>query len=56
MVLAAPGQVGFEAEERGFQILVGIGLLVLGVLVVDALANWLAKRDPEPELFLQAPQ
>ena len=56
MVLAAPGQVGFEAEERGFQILVGIGLLVVGLLVVDALANWLAKRDSEPELFLQAPQ
>ena len=48
--LAAPGQVGFEAEERGFQILVGIGLLVVGLVIVHALGGWLAKRDPQPEL------
>ena len=30
LLLSAPGGVGFEAEERGFQILVGVALLVLG--------------------------
>jgi hypothetical protein len=50
LLLAAPGQVGFEAEERGFQILVGIGLLVVGLAVVHALGTWLSKRDPQPEL------
>jgi Fusaric acid resistance protein-like len=49
LLLSAPGQVGFEAEERGFQILVGIGLLVGGLVVVRALGNWLSKRDPQPE-------
>lgn len=39
MLLAAPGQVGFEAEERGFQILVGVGLLVIGLVVVHTLGN-----------------
>ena len=50
LLLSAPGQVGFEAEERGFQILVGVGLLVVGLFVVHALGTWLAKRDPQPEL------
>ncbi len=50
MLLASPGQVGFEAEQRGFQILAGVALLVLGLAVVHALANWLARRDPQPEL------
>jgi hypothetical protein len=50
LLLAAPGQVGFEAEERGFQILVGVGLLVVGLVLVHALGNWLANRDPQPEL------
>ncbi len=50
LLLSAPGQVGFEAEERGFQILVGVGLLVVGLLVVHALGNWLSKRAPQPEL------
>jgi hypothetical protein len=45
-----PGQVGFEAEERGFQILVGIALLVVGLFIVHALGTWLARRDPQPEL------
>ena len=52
LLLAAPGQVGFEAEERGFQILVGIGLLVVGLVIVHALGRWLTKRDPQPELAL----
>jgi hypothetical protein len=50
LLLAAPGKVGFEAEERGFQILVGIGLLVVGLAIIHALGAWLAKRDPQPEL------
>jgi Fusaric acid resistance protein-like len=50
LLLSAPGQVGFEAEERGFQILVGVGLLVVGLLMVHTLGNWLAKRDPQPAL------
>ena len=47
--LAAPGQVGFEAEERGLQILVGIGLLVVGLFIFHALGTWLSKRHPQPE-------
>jgi Fusaric acid resistance protein-like len=50
LLLAAPGQVGFEAEERGFQILVGVGLLVVGLFLVHALGSWLSKRHPQPEL------
>jgi hypothetical protein len=50
LLLAAPGQVGFEAEERGVQILVGIGLLVVGLFILHALATWLSKRHPQPEL------
>ena len=44
------GLFAFEAEKRGFQILVGVGLLVVGLVVVHALGNWLAKRHPQPEL------
>jgi hypothetical protein len=50
LVLATPGHVGYEAEERGVQILVGIGLLVVGLAIVTALARWLRKRYPQPEL------
>src|SRR5262245_45634380 len=50
LFLAAPGQVGFEAEERGVQILAGIGLLVIGLFIIHALGTWLAKRDPQPIL------
>ena len=50
MLLAAPGQVGFEAEERGFQILAGVALLAVGLAVVHALAKRFATRDPQPEL------
>ena len=49
LLLAAPGQVGFEAEERGFQILVGIGLLVIGLAVIHALGRWLENRHPQTE-------
>ena len=50
LLLASPGQVGFEAEERGFQILVGVGLLVVGLFLLHALGSWLAKHHPQPEL------
>ncbi len=50
LVLAAPGQVAYEAEERGLQILVGISLLVVGLAAVRALGTRLAKRYPQPEL------
>jgi uncharacterized membrane protein YccC len=50
LLLAAPGHVGYEAEERGVQILVGIGLLVVGLAIVHALGEWLRKRYPRPEL------
>ena len=50
LLLATPGHVGFEAEERGVQILVGIGLLVVGLAIIHALATWAAKLDPQPEL------
>jgi hypothetical protein len=50
LLLAAPGHVGYEAEERGVQILVGIGLLAVGLAVVTVLARWARKRYPQPEL------
>jgi len=53
LLLASPGHVGVEAEERGVQILVGIGLLVIGLAIVHALGRWASKRDPQPELASQ---
>jgi Fusaric acid resistance protein-like len=50
LLLSAPGKVGFEAEERGVQTLVGIGLLGVGLAVGHALATREAKRHPQPEL------
>ena len=50
LLLSAPSGVGYEAEERGVQILVGIGLLVVGLAVVHALSIRMAKRYPQPEL------
>ena len=41
LFLASPGDVGFEAEERGFQILAGIALLILGLAVLHPItAGW----------------
>jgi uncharacterized membrane protein YccC len=55
LLLAAPGHVGYEAEERGVQILVGIGILVVGLAVVTVLARWLRERYPQPELAPAGP-
>ena len=50
LFLASPGDVGFEAEERGFQILAGIALLILGLAVLHLITGRLARRYPQPEL------
>jgi hypothetical protein len=50
LALAAPAQVGSEAKERGFEILAGIGLLVVGLAIVHTVAARLSESDPQPEL------
>jgi Fusaric acid resistance protein-like len=50
LVLAPPGQVASEAEQRGVQILTGIALLVVGLGIIGAAGRWLAKHYPQPEL------
>jgi len=55
LFMASPGDVGFEAEERGLQILAGIALLVVGLAIVHPLAGWLARRYPQPQLGSTAP-
>lgn len=50
LVLSPPGQIGAEAAHRGTEILIGIGVLVAGLAVLDSLGRWLAKHDPEPVL------
>jgi Fusaric acid resistance protein-like len=50
LVLAPPGHAGSEAGHRGSEILIGIGILVVGLAIIHALGNWLSKRYPEPEL------
>ena len=50
LVLSPPGQAGSEAAHRGFEILAGIAILVVGLAILYPLAAWLSKRYPEPEL------
>ena len=50
LALAAPAQVATEAKERGSEILIGIGLLVVALAILHALAARLAEHDPQPEL------
>jgi uncharacterized membrane protein YccC len=50
LALSSPGKVGTEAAHRGSEILIGIGILVVGLGVLHAVGNWLAKRYPEPVL------
>jgi hypothetical protein len=52
--LAGPGQVGTEAAHRGFEVLTGIALLVVGLAVIHACVRWLTGRDPQPELASNA--
>jgi hypothetical protein len=49
LLLAAPGEVAYESEERGLQFLVGIGILVIGVIILHRLGGFLAKQHPQPE-------
>jgi len=50
LYFAAPDDVAFEAEQRGFQILAGIAILVVGLAVLHAIGDRLAKRYPQPDL------
>lgn len=50
LLLSPPGQAGSEAAHRGFEILAGIGILVVGLAILYPISNWLSKRYPEPEL------
>lgn len=50
LALAAPGQVAVEAEQRGFEILAGVAILVVGLAVVHAIGDRLLRRSPRPEL------
>ena len=50
LALSPPGHVGAEAAHRGSEILIGIGVLVIGLAILHAHARWLAKHDPEPLL------
>ena len=50
LALSTPGNVGTEAAHRGSEILAGIGILVVGLSIVQALGAWLSKRYPQPEL------
>jgi len=50
LYFATPGDVAFVAEQRGFQILAGVGLLVIGLVALHAVGDRLARRYPQPEL------
>ncbi len=55
LALSAPGQVGAQAAHRGSEILIGIGILVVGLAVIHAAGGWLSERYPQPELAETAP-
>jgi hypothetical protein len=50
LAFSSPGNVGAEAAQRGSEILVGIGILVVGLAIIQLLGDWLSKRYPQPEL------
>jgi hypothetical protein len=56
LVLAPPGQVASEAEQRGVQILTGIGLLVVGLVIIDAAAGGWPSITPNPNSPLRPPK
>ena len=55
LYFATPDDVAFVAEQRGLQILAGIGLLALGLLAVHAVGDRLAQRNPKPDLAAVPP-
>ena len=55
LALSPPGDVGTEAAHRGSEILVGIGILVVVLAVLQAIGSWLSKRYPQPDLANVAP-
>ncbi len=48
LALAPPKHVGSEAAHRGSEILVGVGILVVGLAIIHAVGNRLSERYPEP--------
>jgi Fusaric acid resistance protein-like len=50
LVISPPGQVGSEAAHRGSEILIGIGILAVGLAILQPLSTWQSERYPEPEL------
>lgn len=48
LVLSPPGQAGSEAAHRGFEILAGIAILVVGLAILYPLAAWLSKPTQNP--------
>jgi hypothetical protein len=56
LYLATPHDVAFEAEERGLQILAGIALLIVGLAILHAVGQVLARRYPQPEHLVDAQQ
>jgi hypothetical protein len=50
LALSAPGHVATEAKHRGFEILTGIALLVVGLAIIHALGRWESEHHPQPEL------
>jgi hypothetical protein len=50
LALSSPGDVGTEAAQRGSEILIGIGLLLVGLVIVHSLGVRFATRYPVPVL------
>ena len=48
LALSPPGKVATEAAHRGSEILVGIGILVVALAIMQVLGTWLSKRYPQP--------
>jgi hypothetical protein len=46
----ALGVIAVVPVAIGSEILVGIGILVVGLAILGPLASWLSKRYPEPVL------
>jgi hypothetical protein len=50
LALSTPGNVGAEAAQRGYEILAGIAILIVGLAVLQVRGVSLSKRYPQPEL------